>query len=168
MKLTEKDVIIEQHMNGFYLNFSDKKFNKSKENIIKIRQQILENQRIVHEIEYRNEIVVKARDYHELRDKAEKWDKRDSDRTNLLTESNTKYRQEIKQLKENQEQLLSDKKYTWNEYDNLKQKLEKVKDWAYNTLVDKYVEDAINKIIDEDKPEHIGGVTFLRDSKEKK
>lgn len=45
--IEEKDIQIEQHMNGYYLRFFDKKFNKSEENMIQLKDKILNNQAIV-------------------------------------------------------------------------------------------------------------------------
>jgi hypothetical protein len=52
----------------------------------KLKKQILEwkefyesHKKLIHEIEYRNELVVKPRLFHELREKADKWDKLSKD-----------------------------------------------------------------------------------------
>ena len=50
MELTENNVEIEQHMNGYYIRFGDKNFNKSKGNLIQLKQQILENEEIVRRL----------------------------------------------------------------------------------------------------------------------
>ena len=72
----------------------------------------------------------------EWSEKAKKWDKRDSDRTNLLTESNTKYRLEIKG-----EKLLSEKRRTDGiemllEIKQLKEEVELAKGTPNSTLLE--------------------------------
>ena len=94
-------------------------------------QQIIDDQDIVSNLGVNPRQLIQ-----EWKKKAEKWDKRDSDRTNLLTESNTKYRQENKQLKEEHKKALQlaneDMQGVWRQYDNLKQKLEKIEEYVVN------------------------------------
>jgi hypothetical protein len=75
IKLTADDIKIEQHMNGYYLRFFDKKFNKSETNIIQLKQQILEHQEFVNDEKgYANFLQL---DFDIMKDKAEKYDELD-------------------------------------------------------------------------------------------